>query len=220
MRALVRFVVATTKGLQWTLDLIVVLAILCLLALFALQFPHPESIDRFWPVIQLERYGDPILAEAGSLMFAQEEGDPVPWPSEEIRYFPLLLVVGLVAIRLLLRSAFRPILRSGRKYLQSREPGKESPRRGRTPAVKPEREGHDSSREEEDSTGEARAETRPAPEAIGSSDGPRNPETDSEGDAATLETLMAKIDAAIGERVAESGRLSARHADAMHDLEV
>jgi len=39
-------------------------------------------------------------------------------------------------------------------------------------------------------------------------------------DAATLEALTAAIDAAIRERVAESGRLSVRHAAAMHDLEV
>ena len=37
------------------------LSIVCLLILFGLQLKHPPWLDSLWPIVQLHRWGDPLL---------------------------------------------------------------------------------------------------------------------------------------------------------------
>lgn len=192
MRGLARLVIGGIKGFRWIIDILVVVAVLCLLTLFFLQLPHPEGIDRFWPVIQLQEHGDPVLAEAGSLMFAHEEGEPPPWPSEELRFFPLLLVVGIVVIRMIVHSATRPVLRACRNYLQSTRPeDRELPRRPR-----PARKEHKAASETDDEAAEKaeppKAEPKPErePEPPQTTEGDRSPAEEEPEHASGDETVL------------------------------
>ena len=64
------------------------LAILCLLFLFGLQLKHLSGMDSLRPIVQLHRWGDPLLG-----LLAKRLG--TAWPTVGSSYFPLGVGVGV-----------------------------------------------------------------------------------------------------------------------------
>lgn len=71
-----------TDGVHRVVNLVLSLLILALLILFAVEFIHLSGVANAWPMVQLHRFGDPIVAGVARLL---------PLPARP--YAPLLLAV-------------------------------------------------------------------------------------------------------------------------------
>ena len=63
------------------------LGIVCLLILFGLQLKHPPWMDSLWPIVQLHRWGNPLLD-----LLAKRLG--TAWPTVGPSYLPLGVAAG------------------------------------------------------------------------------------------------------------------------------
>ena len=111
MRSLLRLFITLLVALRWLIAVLLWCLAFIVLLQFAAQFEHPASWDASWPVVKLEEWGDPLLAMIGSWFFMLEEGDPAVWPADELRYFPIVVIIGAVLLHIGVMKMMVPVIR-------------------------------------------------------------------------------------------------------------
>lgn len=81
---------AVPDGVQRVVNLVLNLLILASLLLFVAEFVHVSGVARAWPVVQLHRFGDPIVAGVARWL-----------PSPAKRYAPLLLAAIIYLVMMI-----------------------------------------------------------------------------------------------------------------------
>jgi hypothetical protein len=82
------------KGIRRTLDVTFCALIVAFLVLFGLQIDHPARLDDFWLLIQLHKYGDPLIAAVGWLF-------GLPWPTRSVSVLPVGACIVAAGIKIL-----------------------------------------------------------------------------------------------------------------------
>ncbi len=70
------------RTVQFVVDMAFIAVILSFLFLFGLQFPHSTKLDTYWVVMQLRRWGNPVIAGPASWF-------GWAWPAGSISFLPL-----------------------------------------------------------------------------------------------------------------------------------
>ncbi len=70
-------VLRVTRWVHRLVDTVLIVAIIAPLVLFGLQFPHSPRLDEFRLMVELHRWGDPVIARAGSWL-------KLPWPPKPV----------------------------------------------------------------------------------------------------------------------------------------
>jgi class 3 adenylate cyclase len=90
VRSILRFPFAAAHRI---IDAALAIAILGFLILFLLQFSHAPKLDASWLITQLHRWGDPLVAGAGSLFNWR-------WPSPSLSFLPIAVALLTWAIKI------------------------------------------------------------------------------------------------------------------------
>ncbi len=88
-------VLFSVRATQRVFDVGLTAAIAAVFILFGLQFPHSPRVDELWPIVQLRRLGDPVIAGAGSWL-------DISWPSQSTSYLPIGLAFGVWILKIIL----------------------------------------------------------------------------------------------------------------------
>ena len=74
-------------------DAVLWAAMIALLIMFGLQFPHSASMDSLWLVEKIHLWGDPVLGQAASKL-------SWTWPSKEFGFLPIGAGFAVLAVKL------------------------------------------------------------------------------------------------------------------------
>jgi len=85
--------------LQRIVDVVLIVAMLGLFAVFALEFVHSKKLDALWAIRMLHRWFDPAILEAATWF-------DVTWDASTQSFFPAGLGVALLVLKLLLGIVF------------------------------------------------------------------------------------------------------------------
>ncbi len=96
-------VASPSRTVSRFIETVLLVAAIGLVARFALFLPHPAKWDSLWPLVQLRRVTDPLLA----WMAAQTHVVPA---SPLHKYLPLVAAIALLLVRFVLRAMVRASL--------------------------------------------------------------------------------------------------------------
>ena len=88
------YLLLALTAVQWIVDAALWAAIVALLAIFGLQFPHSSNMDSLWAVQRIHLWGDPVLGQAASKLSWS-------WPAKDFSFLPIGAGFAVLAVKLI-----------------------------------------------------------------------------------------------------------------------